>query len=101
MFRDKGPIAWRQDSSRLIGRKMMRQIASSPAMRLMKYNAPKLERRTPSSMLLMLLYRWIISGYIDRGYREGLRAMARSGPQHAQANMAELSPQTGPLSRTD
>jgi hypothetical protein len=31
-------------------------------------------RRAPQSRLLTLFYRWIISGYIYRGYRDGLRA---------------------------
>lgn len=74
MFRDKGPIAWRQDRSRLIVRKLARQVISSrPAMGSMEHAVPILERRAPESTLLALLYRWIISGYIYRGYREGLR----------------------------
>lgn len=78
MFRDKGPIAWRQDPPSLILRKLARQVASSrPAMRAMEYSVPILERYAPESMLLTLLYRWIVSGYIFRGYRDGLRELAR------------------------
>lgn len=74
MFRDKGPIAWRQDPPSLILRKLARQVASSrPAMWVMEHLVPILERHAPKSRLLVLLYRWIISGYIFRGYRHGLQ----------------------------
>lgn len=82
MFRDKGPIAWRQDPPALILRKLARQVASSrPAMWAMERSVPTLERRAPQSRLLALFYRWIISGYIYRGYRDGLRLH----PQRTQA----------------
>lgn len=74
MFRDKGPIVWHQDPPSLILRKLARQVASSrPAMWAMERAVPVLERRAPESRLLALFYRWIISGYICRGYRKGLR----------------------------
>lgn len=74
MFRDKGPIAWRQDPPRLILRKLARHVASSrPAMWSMERLVHILEQRHPSPALLRPLYRWIIGGYIFRGYREGLR----------------------------
>jgi len=74
MFHDKGLIAWRQDPPGLILRKLARQGASSrPAMAVMERAVPVLERYAPSSTALRLLYRWIVSGYIYRGYREGLR----------------------------
>jgi len=76
MIRDKGPIEWRQNPPTLILRKLARQVVSSrPAMWIMERAVPLLERRAPGSKLLALLYRWIISGYIYRGYREGLRSM--------------------------
>ncbi len=79
MFRDKGPIVWRQDLPPLILRKLARQVASSrPAMRAMEHSVPILERYAPKSRLLVLLYRWIISGYIYRGYRDGLREQGKS-----------------------
>ena len=75
MFWDKGPVEWRQDSPARIARKVARQISSSsPAMALMEHTVPLLERSAPESKPLVLLYRWIASGYIYRGYREGLRA---------------------------
>lgn len=74
MFRDKGPIAWRQDPPALVLRKLARQVASSrPAMWVMERAVPLLEGRAPRSKLLALFYRWIISGHIYRGYRNGLR----------------------------
>jgi hypothetical protein len=73
MFHDKGPIVWRQDSPGLILRKLARQSASSrPVMALMERSVPVFERYAPSSTTLRLLYRWIVSGHIYRGYREGL-----------------------------
>lgn len=79
MFRDKGAIIWLQDHPRLILRKLARQIISSrPAMWVMEHLIPVLERHSPSSTGLRLLYRWVISGYIYQGYRTGLRELARS-----------------------
>lgn len=74
MFHDKGPIVWRQDPPTLIGRKLLRQAASSKVvMRVMELAIPVVERHTPESSLLARLYRWVVSGYIYRGYRAGLR----------------------------
>jgi hypothetical protein len=79
MFRDKGPIAWKEDGPRLILRKSLRQIAASrPATHLMRCAVAPLERYRPESSVLPLLYRWIISGSIFRGYRRGLQAYGRS-----------------------
>lgn len=74
MFHDKTPIAWREDPPRLILRKLARQAASSrPAMWAMEQLVRVLEQRDPSPTLLRPLYRWIIGGYIFRGYRAGLK----------------------------
>lgn len=74
MFHDKTPIAWRRDPPRLIVRKLARHVASSrPALWGMEQIVSVLEQRCPSPTLLRPLYRWIIGGYIFRGYREGLR----------------------------
>ena len=76
MFRDKGPIDWKEDSPGLILRKLARQVASSrPMMWVMENLIPILERRAPDSTALRLLYRWLVSGYIYRGYREGLQKL--------------------------
>lgn len=78
MFRDKEPVAWRQDPPRLILRKLARQVIwSRPAMWAMQRAVPFLERRAPESSLLASFYQWIVSGYIFRGYRDGLRAAAQ------------------------
>lgn len=74
MFRDKDPIAWRQDPPALILRKLARQVISlPPALRVMEGLARTLETRCPSSAILKRLYRWIVSAYIYRGFREGLQ----------------------------
>lgn len=74
MFLDKGPIEWRRDSPTLILRKLARQtISSGPSMWLMEKSVQPMERNAPESPLLWALYRQISSGYIYRGYRQGLR----------------------------
>jgi glycosyltransferase involved in cell wall biosynthesis len=74
MFRDKLPVDWRRDSPLLIARKLARQIISSrPSISVMTRSVPVLERNAPRSKVLVLTYRWILSGYIYRGYRQGLR----------------------------
>jgi len=74
MFRDKTPIAWGQDPPRLVARKLARHGASSrPALWGLEQLVHVLEQRYPSPALLRPLYRWVIGGYIFRGYREGLR----------------------------
>ncbi len=74
MYRDKDFIKWRRDTPTLTLRKLARQVVSSrPAMSVMEKAVPLLERYAPKSAVLRMLYRWIISGYIYRGYREGLR----------------------------
>lgn len=79
MFSDKGPIRWRHDPPRIIARKMARQVASSnPALWAMERSVKTLDRSAPQSRLLALFYRWIVSGYIYRGYRDGLREFSRS-----------------------
>jgi len=77
MFHDKTPIDWRCDSWHLIARKFLRQIASSClSLTVLEYTTRLLEGVCPSPRLLRPLYRWIIGGYIFRGYREGLRKYA-------------------------
>ena len=79
MFHDKGPIDWRGDPPSLIARKILRQMMSStPSLFIMERTVPILERRAPASKLLVLLYRWIVSAYIYKGYRQGLRDLVES-----------------------
>lgn len=73
MFYDKTPINWRQDSPRLIARKVARMVASSrPALWSMERIASALEKHRPDSDLLPVLYRYVIGGSIYQGYRAGL-----------------------------
>jgi glycosyltransferase involved in cell wall biosynthesis len=82
MFDDKTPIIWRQDPPGLVARKLARSMASTrPALWSMEQIIHILEKRFPASTLLPSLDRYIIGGYIFRGYREGLREFRRSGTQ--------------------
>jgi glycosyltransferase involved in cell wall biosynthesis len=73
MFQDKAPISWRLDPPGLIARKLARHLASStPTLRGMEWLVNILERRYPSPAALRRLYRWIIAGYVFRGFRMGL-----------------------------
>jgi hypothetical protein len=73
MFYDKTPINLRQDSPRLIARKLVRAVISSrPLLWSMEQIVNTVQSRNPASRLLPPLYRYIIGGYIFQGYREGL-----------------------------
>ena len=73
MFYDKTPILWGQDPPRTITRKLARSWASSHlALWIMEQIVGILEKRSSTSKILPSLYRYIIGGYIFRGYREGL-----------------------------
>jgi glycosyltransferase involved in cell wall biosynthesis len=77
MFYDKTPIIWGQDPPRLIARKIVRSMASSPAaLWSMEQIADLLETRHPASGILPSLYRYIIGGHIFQGYRAGLNGRA-------------------------
>jgi len=57
-----------------IARKLARHVASArPVPWGLERIVSVLEQRYPSPKLLRPLYRWVIGGYIFRGYREGLR----------------------------
>jgi glycosyltransferase involved in cell wall biosynthesis len=82
MFFDKTPVMWRQDTPRLIARKLARALTSSRlALWSMEKIVTVLEKRSPASAILPPLYRYIIGGYIFRGYREGLSAFGWAGFQ--------------------
>jgi glycosyltransferase involved in cell wall biosynthesis len=73
MFYDKTPIIWGQDPPRLISRKVLRHAASSrPALWSMEQIVKILEKHYPGSSILPALYRYVVGGYVFRGYREGL-----------------------------
>jgi GT2 family glycosyltransferase len=79
MFRDKTPVDWRGDHPLLIARKMARSMASASYVLMgLEKTAHLLEQRRPSALMLRPLYRWIIGGYIFRGYREGLHRYSQS-----------------------
>jgi len=74
MLSDKMPISLGEDSSRLVIRKMLRVLsATRPILALLEHNARWLEAYYPRESLLRSVYRWIVGGYIYRGYRQGLR----------------------------
>lgn len=74
MFREKRPVAWRLDSRSLIFNKIARQIVwSPPVMWAMQKSVRPMECIAPKSFALVLLYRWILSGYIFLGFRAGLK----------------------------
>lgn len=75
MFRDKTPISVRDDSPRLVARKLLRGFLGwAPVLWCMeRLTHIIVERIAPRPALLRPLYRWITSSYIYRGYRQGLR----------------------------
>lgn len=82
MFLDKTPVMWGQDAPRVIARKLARALTSSPlALWSLEQIVTALEKRSPASAILPPLYRYIIGGYIFRGYREGLSEFGWAGIQ--------------------
>jgi glycosyltransferase involved in cell wall biosynthesis len=78
MYADKTPIDWREDSPRLIFRKVTRIFASSkPVIELTKTVIDLLEKYLPEPKLLRPLYRWVCGAYIYQGYHQGLREYGR------------------------
>lgn len=74
MFTDKHPISWTEDKTGIIIRKLLRRVASAQFLgRAMESTARFVEKYIPSPGILRPLYRWILGGYIYRGYRQGLR----------------------------
>ena len=77
MFRDKAPISWKGDPLHLVANKVVRTcVSSSWSVSIMQGLVHILEEKKPDSCLLVSLYRWIVSAFIYRGYREGLRDKA-------------------------
>jgi glycosyltransferase involved in cell wall biosynthesis len=73
MFQDKTPVEWGKDRPRIIVRKLARKAMSSMlVIRIMERLVRLLEKHYPARKLLAPLYRWILGGYIFRGYRQGL-----------------------------
>jgi hypothetical protein len=83
MFDDKTPIAWGEDSPRLVARKLARRLASTrPALAGMEQAAGFLNKKQISPALVENLSRWIVGGYLYQGYREGLRHIALTDNHH-------------------
>lgn len=77
MFDDKTTIALEQDPPGLIARKFFRgMISSRLALSGMERFASLIEANDLAPGLVPSLERWIVGGYIYRGYREGLRDLS-------------------------
>ncbi len=68
MLADKTPVDWRHDSPGLILRKLVRRPAS---LRPVLWGLEQGAQRLPS--LREPLERWVVGGYLYRGFRKGLR----------------------------
>ena len=76
MFDDKGPVDWRHDGPGLAARKLVRQIASArPGLKLLERLERGLSGVAPAAGVTPILRRWIVGGYIYRGYRQGLKEL--------------------------
>jgi glycosyltransferase involved in cell wall biosynthesis len=74
VFRDKTPVSIQDDSPMLIINKLFHQVTAwAPLSAGMFALVRLLEQTAPNPALLGLLYRWIVSAHIYRGYRAGLR----------------------------
>ena len=82
MLHDKTPLAWGQDSPRLIVRKLARHVVSSPpVLGSMLKLVSILEQHYPSPVVLRRLYYWLHGANLFQGYREGLREFKRAVAQ--------------------
>jgi glycosyltransferase involved in cell wall biosynthesis len=80
MLSDKTPMAWGQDSPRLIARKLSRHVMSSrPVLGMMIRIANLLEQHYPSPVLLRRLYYLLHGANLYLGYRQGLREFKPAG----------------------
>lgn len=73
MFTDKMSINLKKDSTALIIRKILRKIASTNiSLCLLEAISDSVNRISPSSPINNSIHRWIIGGYIYKGYRQGI-----------------------------
>ena len=83
MFSDKTPVDWKQDSLNVIVRKLIRHLTSSwPVLWVLEKVVEVVRDRPNLETLDRALGRWVMGGYIFRGYREGLK---KFGPIQATA----------------
>jgi glycosyltransferase involved in cell wall biosynthesis len=82
MLHDKTPLAWGQDSPRLIARKLARYLVSSPpVLRSLVKIVSLLEQHCPSPVVLRRLYYLLHGANLFQGYRQGLREFQLAGAQ--------------------
>ena len=87
MFADKSPLAWRSDPPTLTARKLLRRLTSSTfVLSPLEQLARSLEKRHGMSSLPTRLDRWIIGGYIWRGYQKGLKELAAGQVEQSGVN---------------
>jgi glycosyltransferase involved in cell wall biosynthesis len=80
MLHDKTPVAWGQDSSGLIIRKLVRHLVSSPpALSSLVKLVTILEQYYSSPVVLRRLYHLLHGANLFQGYREGLREFRLAG----------------------
>ena len=76
---DKAPITLGQDPLSLVARKLLRRAVSGPAgLFVLRQLIGHLEQNRPESTLLPPLYRWTLSAFMFRGYRQGLSEISRA-----------------------
>lgn len=74
MFRDKTPIRWRRDSISLVIRKLARQtVSSAPAQAALKWVDGLAWVGATSPNLVETMRRWIVSGQVFQGVRQGIK----------------------------
>lgn len=80
MYHDKGPIDWKTDGPKLIGKKAIRHFfATSPMRQMLEKSTPTVERLISQPDLLRRWYYNVLGNYVFLGYREGLATMAATG----------------------
>jgi hypothetical protein len=80
MFDDKTPVNLNEDPPRMVVRKLVRRVASTrPMLWILEQIIGLVAGVKSSSHLLVPLQRWLVGGYIFRGYRNGLRKLQRTG----------------------
>lgn len=74
MYLDKAPINWTVDTPTMVVRKIVRQISASKIISLgLRRVVILVERWFPRANFLGDLYRWVLGGYMFRGFRAGLK----------------------------
>ncbi|MDQ3687362.1 MAG: glycosyltransferase [Acidobacteriota bacterium] len=78
VVKENSPVDWKNDSLRLIGKKIVKSVlASSPGDSLTKFACHSIERVTPDTRFSYRAYRTAVALAIFRGVREGFRRYAK------------------------